>query len=207
MAFPNESSPAKDQWVIAGYEEFALHGLDGIKVERLAKKLNRNKSSYYHFFLEQPFFYESLIDHHVKVSQLIKTRMSQIQSFDPDFLQILLDFRTAILVHSQLVTYRKIDLFAKYYGLVNLIVETAVIPKWSEYIGLKSNHKVAAKLFEIFQDMFYSRITPELMNEDFLRGVITEAKSVTAQMIKFSQFDFPNQTEPFMKTDFQGLNL
>lgn len=197
MALPNNSSVAKDLWVIAGYEEFALHGLDGIKVERLAKKLNRNKSSYYHYFLEQPFFYESLMDHHIKVCQLLKTRMSQIQNFDPDFLHVLLDFRTTILVHSQLVTYRKIELFAKYYGLVNVIVETTVVPKWSEYIGLKNNHKMAAKLFEIFRDMFYSRITPELMTEDFLRGVIVEAKSVTAQMIKFSQFDFPNQTEPF----------
>lgn len=88
-----------------------------------------------------------------------------------------------------------------------MIVETAVTPKWSEYIGLKSNHKMAAKLFEIFRDMFYSRITPELMNEDFLRGVITEAKSVTAKIIKFSQFDFTNQSEPFMKIDLHELNL
>lgn len=207
MAFQNESSSAKDLWIIAGYEDFALHGLEGIKVERLAKKLKKNKSSYYYYFLEQPFFYESLMDHHFKVSQLIKARMSQIQTFDPDFLHVLLDFRSAILVHSQLVKYRQMELFAKNYRLVNVIVESAVIPKWAEYIGLNSNHKMAAKLFEIFRDMFYSRITPDLMTEDFLRGVITEAKSVTAQMIKFSQFDFPNQTEPFNKTTHRELDL
>ena len=39
-------------WITLGYNIFALEGINGLKIERLAKMAGKNKSSFYHFFVD-----------------------------------------------------------------------------------------------------------------------------------------------------------
>jgi AcrR family transcriptional regulator len=184
------STQSMQIWVHAGYEEFALYGLEGIKVERLAKKLNRNKSGYYHYFVEHRFFLEALMDHHMAMAKKIQSKMKEIKNFENDFIQILLEFRINILAHSQLVANRNDDFFVEYYNRINEIVELEVIPKWSVYLGLGHNKKLASQLFEIFREMFYAQITPEHMNWKFLSEFIFHAKQIVEDISHLSKFTF-----------------
>jgi len=43
-------------WIKAGYETFALTGLSSLKIEPLAKKVGKNKSSFYHYFADIELF-------------------------------------------------------------------------------------------------------------------------------------------------------
>ena len=38
---------SKENWIKAGYETFALSGKSGLKIEPLANKVGKNKSSFY----------------------------------------------------------------------------------------------------------------------------------------------------------------
>ncbi|MGW8123225.1 TetR/AcrR family transcriptional regulator [Roseivirga echinicomitans] len=49
----------RNEWLKAGAQKFATKGLDGINVERLAKQLKCNKSSFYwHFQTKENFLHE-----------------------------------------------------------------------------------------------------------------------------------------------------
>jgi len=39
---------SKEKWIEAGYELFAREGLKEVRIERLARDLDLNKSSFYH---------------------------------------------------------------------------------------------------------------------------------------------------------------
>jgi AcrR family transcriptional regulator len=43
-------------WIKAGYKLLGTEGMDGIKVERLARILDLNKSGFYHYFGTMEFY-------------------------------------------------------------------------------------------------------------------------------------------------------
>ena len=45
------------KWLEVGYRCFADRGPNGLKVERLSKKVGKNKSSFYHLFADLEVFY------------------------------------------------------------------------------------------------------------------------------------------------------
>jgi hypothetical protein len=47
----------------AGYELLSTDGMEGIKVERLARNLALNKSGFYHYFKAMDVFVKSLLRH------------------------------------------------------------------------------------------------------------------------------------------------
>lgn len=51
----------KDDWLILGYKVFAEKGISGIVVEKMAKKLKVNKSSFYWHFKTKKKFMELLV--------------------------------------------------------------------------------------------------------------------------------------------------
>ncbi len=51
----------KEDWINLGYRIFSEQGVTGIVVEKMAKKLNVNKSSFYWHFKTQKDFIENLI--------------------------------------------------------------------------------------------------------------------------------------------------
>ena len=61
----------KEIWISAGYENFALTGPSGLKIEPLAKKVGKNKSSFYHYFADLELFMEELLKYHLQQSKII----------------------------------------------------------------------------------------------------------------------------------------
>ena len=64
----NES---KEIWIKIGYESFAQLGQNGLKIEPLAKKVGKNKSSFYHYFADLELYLDELLKHHINQSKII----------------------------------------------------------------------------------------------------------------------------------------
>ena len=56
----------KQDWIISGYEMVAKHGFDGMKIEPLARIINKSKSSFYYHFADLEIFYDELLDFHLE---------------------------------------------------------------------------------------------------------------------------------------------
>lgn len=52
----------KEDWIKLGYKRFADQGVSGINVEKMAKALKVNKSSFYWHFKTRKDFIEQLVD-------------------------------------------------------------------------------------------------------------------------------------------------
>ncbi len=178
------SKPKTSQvWIENGYTLFAQDGLDGIQVERLAKVVNLNKSGFYHYFGDREFFLEELMKHHMQMGRTITQELIRMEQIDPDFFHILLKYTEPIMAHMQLVRYRQNSLLNKNFAQVNELTDTAILPKWAEFIGMSDHPELAHKYFEQARDMFYSRITPDKMNMEFLKSLFYEVRALIQQLI------------------------
>jgi AcrR family transcriptional regulator len=65
---------SKEIWIKTGYEIFALSGQSGLKVEPLAKKVGKNKSSFYHYFADLDLFIDELLNFHIEQSYIISKK-------------------------------------------------------------------------------------------------------------------------------------
>lgn len=175
-------------WIDSGYTLFAQEGLEGIQVERLAKILDLNKSGFYHYFGSRDVFLEQLMEHHFEIAIFIAREMSKIKQFDPDFFHTLLRFKIPVLVHMQLVRNRHHPFLEKTFVKVNSLVDPAVVPSFAEFIDMPGQTELARKYFELSRDMFYSRITEDKMNEEYLRSLIHEVRKVLQEIITHKSF-------------------
>ncbi len=177
-------SPTLQHWITTGYTLFAQEGLEGIQVERIARTLTLNKSGFYHYFGDRESFLKQLTEHHQSIAVSMARAITIMKKFDPDYIHILLRHTEPVLFHMQLVRNRQHDVLSQCYANVNDVVETALVPTWAEFIGTPDNHEFARKYFEQARDMFYSRITPERMNEEFLRNLIYEVRKLIQEIIQ-----------------------
>ncbi len=65
----------KEDWIFIGYKLFSENGISGIVVEKMAKKLRVNKSSFYWHFKTKKEFILELVDYWVvtETEQIIKS--------------------------------------------------------------------------------------------------------------------------------------
>lgn len=79
----------KEIWIRAGYESFALFGLNGLKIEPLAKKVGKSKSSFYHYFADIEFFTEELLKYYLKQASIIAAKKKNAKNINPELIAIL----------------------------------------------------------------------------------------------------------------------
>jgi AcrR family transcriptional regulator len=169
-------------WIEAGYSQFAMNGLEGIQVERLARITHLNKSGFYHYFGDRETFLEQLMKHHYSVAITLTNEIHQVQHIDPDLFTLLIKYRTPVIAHMQLVRNRHHALLHEHYQKVNKLVDLVVAPSWAKYLGMPDNLPLAHRYFEQARDAFYSRISYENMNEAYLREFFQEARKLVTEI-------------------------
>ena len=71
----------KEDWVILGYQLFTEQGASAIVIEKMAKKLKCNKSSFYWHFSTKQAFITALVEYWVaKETEQIITQLEQYES-------------------------------------------------------------------------------------------------------------------------------
>jgi|SRR5882762_3149705 len=173
-----EKAKNSTAWIEEGYNLFAHEGLGGIQVERLARILQLNKSGFYHYFGDVEVYCEELLKLHEIKANLYFDAVREAKRIDPDYFQILIDFKVAAMFHTQLTRMPNKPL---YYNLARKIdqEEDIVLRQlWCAYLGVENEPDLAMRYFNIVRDTFYARISFENMNVPFFRELLGEAKEV-----------------------------
>jgi AcrR family transcriptional regulator len=171
-------------WTEVGYELFAMEGLDGIQVERLARILQHNKSGFYHYFGDMEVFCDELLRLHLKITDQYLIEVKGLTSIDPEFLQLLVKYKTPVLFQLQLIRSKDNRSFHQVAEKVDQREEILLRDLWSDYIGFHDNPTLAIKYYGIVRDMLYTRISPQNMNYTFLHNSMTEAKLLMDQIVR-----------------------
>jgi Bacterial regulatory proteins, tetR family len=169
-------------WTEEGYNIFAKKGLDGIQVERLARILHLNKSGFYHYFGDLEGYCVELIKMHEKKVNIFLGSINQLKKIDPDYLLLLIEHTPTMMFQVQLTRHKEIHSFYQASEKVDHLVNIAVRSLWNEFLGINDSPDLAMRYFYIVRDMFYTRISFQNLNYQFLHNFVTEAKSVIDQI-------------------------
>jgi len=170
----------KDIWIKTGYEIFALHGLNGIKIEPLAKKVGISKSSFYHHFADIDIFIDYLLKYHLKQSYAIAEKEKNCNNIDPELINILVEYKIDLLFNRQLRVNREIKIFNDILIKSNQIVADSFVMVWVRDLNLKLSQRQLAGIFELALENFYLQITAENLNQNWLSSYFSNVKRIAS---------------------------
>lgn len=175
-------NPAYQKWITTGYQQFALEGMEGIPVERMARILNLNKSGFYYYFGDREYYLEQLLKFHVTQGEGVALEMGMMTRFDPDFFTAIMKHKLFAMVQMQLLRFRHHDGCHACYVQVNQLLDKEILPEWSAFIGIQQDSALATQFFSLTRDLLYSRITPGNITYEFIRKLIYEVKEVAQSL-------------------------
>jgi AcrR family transcriptional regulator len=169
----------KEIWIKTGYEIFALTGQSGLKIEPLAKKVNKSKSSFYHHFADLELFIEFLLKHHIEQSYIIAEKEQKANTIDPELIQVFLAHRTDLLFNRQLRINQNIPSFAETLSHSNKIVGNAFLKTWVKDLNLQLTPQQIEGVYSLALENFFLQINPDNLNHQWLSGYFANLKKVT----------------------------
>ena len=178
------SNAVKQPWIEAGYISFAKEGPKGLKVERIAKAVNKSKSSFYHLFSDLEVFTELLLEYHLNKAKELAERAKLVNSIEPDMIVLLLEYKIDLLFNRQLRVHRNNQTFVDCFKKANALVEDRVMTLWSEALGLKKNVYLGRIIMDLAMDNFYLRMTEETLNYEWLLSYLGDVKTMVKEIVK-----------------------
>ena len=167
-----------DTWIKAGYKLLGTEGMDGIKVERLAKILDLNKSGFYHYFGTMESYVKSLLHYHVGLATTIASEIAKCQNIDPDLLLLIVKHKTFFLVESQLLVKSRPAHLDEDVDEAGKILNEVLLPLWRKARDLPEDRTAAMGFLNIMRHFVYSRVDPENFNYEFLHALAVETHDV-----------------------------
>ena len=125
--------------------------------------------------------------------------IGKIRTFDPGYLQVMVNHQLTVLATMQLVKNRHIKLFDHAYNEVKHKLNGAIATLWSDYLGMSDQPRLALRYFEMTQALFYTRITCHNLNYEFLHQIASEAKEIFDDLV-MSELSIP--VPQIMRTEF-----
>jgi AcrR family transcriptional regulator len=173
----------KELWIKIGYETFALSGYSGLKIEPLAKKVGKSKSSFYHHFADLELFTEFLLKYHIEQSYIIADKEQKANNIDPELINILVEHRLDLLFNRQLRINQNIKLFSETLVQSNKIVGEAFKTAWVKDINLQLTQKQIESVFALALENFFLQINADNLNYKWLSDYFTNLKKITNNFI------------------------
>jgi AcrR family transcriptional regulator len=158
-------------WIEAGYELFSVNGPDGVQVEKLARMLDLNKSGFYHHFGDREGLFTFIVQHHSRMNEQFYNGISAANSFSPGFLNLVIKYRTAVLVQMQLRKHSDVPMFRDAFQAAKKRNTPLILPLWEDYLKISGNPALSKELYTIFQDVFFMRIANEDLTFKLAEGI------------------------------------
>ena len=168
----------KKPWILVGYTLFAQEGPTGIKVETIAKLVNKNKSSFYHHFAEREIFIESLLDYHLERAKIMAKEESHCKNVVPELCNVLLTFKEDLLFNRQLRIHRDNPQFKACFEKTTQEIAAAIMDIWATGLGLSNHSGLAQIVLNLSMDNFYLQITEDTLTYEWLTGYFEELKNM-----------------------------
>lgn len=175
-----QKSNHRHVWLTTGYNLFAEEGHEGLQVERLARITGLNKSGFYHYFGDQDEFLNQLIKEHERLVDSFVAAISQVERYDPDYLNVLLDYKMTTFFQTQLVRNRHVKIFIEAHIRTNKKIAPIVTPLFSKEIGLSG--EAAYPYYEMMREMFYTRIDFNSFTYEYLHAMVERFKSMISKI-------------------------
>ena len=171
-------------WIQAGYEIFSQEGPQGLKVEKIARAVQKNKSSFYHLFADVEVFTESLLQHHLERGVIVAEKARLCRMMVPDMLHLLLEVKQDVLFNRQLRIHRDIPEFRACFEKANGQVEEAFLSIWAKALNLGDKTYLARIILNLTIENFYLRVTAETLTYDWLKAYFSEIQHMVQEIVK-----------------------
>lgn len=142
------------RWTEEGYNLFAHEGPEGLHVEKIARKLQLNKSAFYHYFGNMQSYMEALVQYHISLARSIATEIAGARNIDPDLLQLIVKHKLFFLVDSQLLVKSRPALGSRSLDEAGEIINKEQLVLWRNTQGLPDDTAVALGLPEHYPTFY-----------------------------------------------------
>ncbi|WP_299462404.1 TetR/AcrR family transcriptional regulator [uncultured Microscilla sp.] len=171
-------------WVLAGYQLFAQAGPQGLKVEVIARKVQKSKSSFYHHFADLEVFTEFLLHYHLHQAALIAERENQCKNIAPDLVEVLVDAKQDLLFNRQLRVHRQVEAFRLCFEKSTQYVNEAFLQVWALELGIAPKVPLAQNMLDLLMENFYLQITAENLTHEWLSDYFIKIKATVKDLIQ-----------------------
>ena len=165
-----------EAWVKAGYKLLSTDGLEGIKIERLARELSLNKSGFYYYFGTMEEFIKNLLQYHVHVAKEVAREIAKCEKIDPDLLHLVVQHKTFFLVESELLVKSRISHGGYEMDEAGKIIIKELVLLWRRDNNIPGDESVTLGYLNIIRHFIYARIDAGKMNYQFLYELADETK-------------------------------
>lgn len=172
------------EWLLAGYSLFSIGGPKEIKIEVLARKVNKNKSSFYHYFANLEIFTEFLLQYHIERTREIVQKEQRCKRINPDLFDVLIEAKEDLFFNRQLRVNRSNARFRDCLDETNKIVGDSITEIWAEALGIKNNTPLARIVLKLGLENFYLQLTESTINKEWMTEYLNEFKTMTEEFQK-----------------------
>ena len=183
---------SKQIWLEKGYGMISQKGFTNVNVESIARTINKNKSSFYHYFGDWDGYEESLLTYHLNLAEEFALKLNGCQHIIPDMVDIFLEHKTDIFFHKQLRINRDRPHFKKCFESVFNIFEKAILEKWKSFLMLENHSFLAAKILALLSENFLLKITYENYTQEWMYNYLLEVVQLVDDINSRSRGDIYN---------------
>ncbi|NRB46629.1 MAG: TetR/AcrR family transcriptional regulator [Saprospiraceae bacterium] len=168
-------------WILVGYRLFAREGPSGVKVQVMAREVEKSKSSFYHLFADLDVFTEVLLEYHLERSKVIAQKETFCQNLVPDLVHLLLEVKEDLLFNRQLRIHRDKKNFAHFLEQSDAVVQDSFYKVWARDIGLEEKPHLAKDVFALALENFYLQLTDQRLHYEWLAQYFQELRLMVKQ--------------------------
>jgi hypothetical protein len=140
--------------------------------------LRLNKSGFYHYFGDLEGFCTELLNLHKHKVNILVEEIFQTETLDPDYLELLVRHAATNMFQVQLVRSSNNRFLYEVSEMTDQKVADAVRKLWCDYMGIPHDSNLGLRYFAIVRDMFYTRISFQNLNYNFLHNIVIDAKAI-----------------------------
>lgn len=172
----------QEVWLEEGYKQFSKKGIEGLKIDLIAKAIGKSRSSFYYHFGDLDVFVEELLKHHIERMRIFAEYLNNCKEVEPDILEAFVKFKLDLFFNKQLRLNRQNSDFSICLEKgINIIYEV-IIDIWAAELDLKSNIELARQYLEIITDNLGLVVTEEVFEYEWLKEYWIEKSNFFKQV-------------------------
>ena len=165
-----------ETWIKAGYALLGTEGLESLKIERIARGLNLNKSGFYYYFESMPGFLKRLLEYHVELANVVAADIERCETMDPDLVLVIVRQKSFFLVESQLLVKSRLAHTHLDVDQAGKIITKALMTLWRNQNPAFCDQAVASAHLNIIRHFIYARIDAENITYEFIHDLVAETR-------------------------------
>ena len=157
-------------------------GFKSLNIESLARSLDKNKSSFYHYFGDLEIFESELLDHHLELARGFAEEVAACENIRTDMINVFVEHKADLFFHKRLRINRSNPAYKKCFEKVFDLYENAILDQWSEFLGLQNQRMFARTFLRLITENFLLQITQDSFTHEWLDNYLREVAGVLQQM-------------------------